>query len=305
MSRSDRTTSEAQREWTKRLALGTVQFGMDYGISNRKGQVSRESARQILDHAYRSGIDTLDTAVVYGCSEEVIGSVLETGQVRFQIVSKFPSGLKGEQFDAVLQGSLRRLQVNSLKAYLAHDFGTFKESQHIRDQLKKAQLEGAIHQIGVSVYFPREVEWLLESGIQVDVVQLPFNALDQRFKLWFRALKERNVEIHARSVFLQGLLLMSPHEVGRHFKDIKSHVRKLRDLSSYKAIPLPALLLNHVMAHQDIDKVVIGVTSVCELEESVRAYEYRETCEGLLAQLDGLAVSDEKILVPLNWNGVP
>src|SRR4051812_32345862 len=112
---------ERSSRWGQRFALGTVQFGLDYGISNRTGRVSESAAVSIVEHAFSRGVDTLDTAVGYGCSENVLGRLLAGSQHHPRIVSKFPKGTSAETLGATLQGSLSRLGQRALHAYLAHD----------------------------------------------------------------------------------------------------------------------------------------------------------------------------------------
>lgn len=196
-------------DWIKKIALGTVQFGLDYGISNRDGQVSASAVVEILGIARDRGIDMLDTAVTYGSSEAVIGSALVAGGRHFDIVSKFPPDTTATNFDATLRGTLERLGVRQITAYLAHDFSSYT-NPGVRERLRRAKDAGLIRQMGLSVYYPHQIAWLLDAGVPCDVVQLPFNVFDQRFRPLFRELRARGAEIHVRSVFLQGLFSWSP-----------------------------------------------------------------------------------------------
>ena len=112
--------------WLSKLALGTVQFGLDYGISNKTGQVEAKDVKSILEHARRQGLKTLDTAAAYGTSEEVLGDTIATSH--FEIFSKFPANTSAETFEQLLDESLQKLKVPMLKAYLAHDFKTLQKA---------------------------------------------------------------------------------------------------------------------------------------------------------------------------------
>lgn len=283
-----------------KIALGTVQFGLNYGISNAVGQVAPEVVAEILVHAREVGVDVLDTAVSYGNSESVLGDALQTNRLSFHIVSKYPPDTTAVQFPTILQNSLERLRVPRLKAYLAHDFKSF-QNEVLRAKVAEAKSQKLIEQVGVSVYFPQDIEWLLENNIAFDIVQLPFNVLDRRFDYLFPELKNRGVEINGRSIFLQGLLLMPPEQIRPYFTPIQPILVHLHRLSQDHHIPLNALLLNHAVAHSAIDKVVIGVTSLTELQQNLAALHYANNCLPLHPVLDTFAFSDENILLPFRW----
>jgi len=288
------------KKFIKKIALGTVQFGMDYGISNDSGKIKSEQVAAILNEASHAGIDMLDTAVAYGESEATIGMALASISRQFDIVSKFPPNIPPEQFHSVIQQSLKRLKSKRIKGFLAHSFELFKQEK-IRQNLIIAKKEGLIGQTGVSVYNPKEISWLLDKDINFDIVQLPFSIFDRRFVPLFPALKEKNVEIHVRSVFLQGLYFMDPNNLPAHFISIKSRLIELKHLVKNNHIPLSALLLNDALMQKEIDKVVIGVTSKAELKENINAINYLEKSILLREKLNTFSITDEQILQPINW----
>ena len=289
-----------KKAWAHRLALGTVQFGLDYGISNRTGRVPPHGVAKILDEASAAGVETLDTAVAYGESEAILGAVLESEGMSFEIVSKFPRDVDPRQLKDTLQGTLRRLRMPRIKAYLAHDSACLRNTT-IQEQLACAKDQGLISQFGVSVYSPDELHQLMDRGPAFDMVQLPLNVFDQRFRTMLPELKRRGVEVHVRSVFLQGLFFLEPERLSPHFDRVRSKLTGLRRLAEEHRIPLSALLLGYAMAQPDVDRIVIGVTSIDELRENLAAGAHAARCRELLSQLDALAVSDEDILVASNW----
>jgi aryl-alcohol dehydrogenase-like predicted oxidoreductase len=294
----------ARARWTNKIALGTVQFGLDYGISNRAGRVTPDAVAAILELAAEQGLDTLDTAVAYGSSEETLGEVLSARRITFELVSKFSAETTTEAFDEVLADSLRRLRTKRLKGYLAHSFDSFTDPG-VREALVRAKGDGRIRQFGVSVYYPQQVSWLLEQGIDFDLIQLPLNVFDQRFLPLLPELKDRWVEVHVRSVFLQGLYFLSPTELPPHFEPVAEKLERLRGLCKDHGVPLSAALLNYAVLDNNLDKVVIGVQNSAELRQNLGAFEHAETCRGLLPALEELAVWDEAILLPFNWPKKP
>ncbi len=287
-------------DWIKKITLGTAQFGLDYGISNQSGRVSRHSAGEILRVASEHGIETLDTAVAYGDSQQIIGCILAQHPYPFDLVSKFPPDAAPDRFDEILATTLKTLGRSHLNAYLAHQFESFQQPS-LRDRMEQAKCQGLIEQFGVSVYRPSEVKWLLDHRIDCDVVQLPTSVFDGRFRPLFGELKARSIKIHARSIFLQGLYYISPAELPTHFDSAREAVGRLHAISRSSEIPLSAILMNYAILQPEIDKIVIGVTSCRELNQNLDAFRYAEKCSALCSELDALAITDEQILLPFNW----
>lgn len=285
--------------WMRKIALGTVQFGLDYGISNKTGKISVTEAESILDFASHSGVNTLDTAAAYGSSETTLGRIITDKPYRFELISKLPTGVTPNRFREALQQSLTRLQVPHLHGYLAHNFSGF-QNQEVRQAFRQAKECGLIHKIGVSVYYPQEVRWLLDENVIPDIIQLPFNVFDQRFRELFSEIKANHTEIHARSIFLQGLFFMPVKKLSSHFDPVKEKLKAMQQLG--ERIPLSALLLNHAIMQNDIDKVVIGVTGLQELQENLRAVEYFDTENEVYQTLDEFTVTDEQIILPMHWS---
>ena len=294
------TTLPSPAEWTQRLALGTVQFGLDYGISNTAGQVDQRAACAILNLAANAGIDTLDTAAAYGNSEAVIGHCLAPGDARFAIVSKLPPDADPAAISGLIRHRLERLGVSRIKGCLAHSFDSFQRDG-VRQQLRQARAAGLVQAIGVSVYFPREVEWLLERDLDVDIVQLPFNVLDQRFAPLFAPLRERGIEVHARSVFLQGLFFVADDQLPARFEPVKPTLAALRRVADEAGLGLADLLLNFAVAEPGIDKVVIGTTGVDQLQHNLDSHRHYRRCLNYRDDIANLVCHDEQIILPFNW----
>jgi aryl-alcohol dehydrogenase-like predicted oxidoreductase len=279
-----------------KLALGTVQFGLDYGISNSRGKVDEQTVKTILDEAYSHGIRMLDTARAYGNSEEVIGNYLMAGQP-YQIISKIRGGVTNPQ--EVLEEfeiSSIALQRSSLYAYMFHQFDDLYQNPELWVAMEALKEKGKIEKAGVSLYFPWQLEWLLEQKVSLDLVQLPYSILDRRFEPYFNRLKEHQVEIHVRSVFLQGLYFMSANQLSAFFAPVKPFLNALQ--KNINSDVLPDLLLQFVLLNKHIDRVVIGVTSIEELKANVSATENNDLV--MLNQLE-IPQLNEQILIPSNW----
>lgn len=257
-----------------RLALGTAQFGLPYGIANQDGQVTRTVAKAMLQLAAANGIDTLDTAIAYGESENCLG---EVGTQGFKLVTKLPavpdgcadvSGWVKDQIAA----SLSRLGVSAVYGLLLHRPQQLLETggaalYQTLQELKKA---GQVQKTGVSIYAPSELEALIPR-YRFDLVQAPFNLVDRRLHTsgWLQRLKDNGVEIHARSVFLQGLLLMDSAKRPEIFNRWQPLWKQWHCwLDDVKLTPLQACL-GFALAQPEIDRIVVGVDSLKHLQDIV------------------------------------
>jgi aryl-alcohol dehydrogenase-like predicted oxidoreductase len=263
---------------SRRLALGTVQFGLRYGIANQTGQVDRDAAASILEHAWAAAMDTLDTAIGYGQSEQRLGDI---GVARWQIISKLPP-VPADCADVTawvqesLDGALARLRVPRLYGLLLH------HSQELRGPhaaalyraLITAREQGTATKIGVSIYAPEELDALVPQ-FSFDLVQAPFNVLDRRLSSsgWLRRLTDAETEVHVRSVFLQGLLLMSADRRPPRFAHWEALWRRWHDwLRETQLAPVQACL-GFVLSQPEIARVVIGVDTLTQLTEILRAVD--------------------------------
>lgn len=263
-------------QMNERLALGTVQFGLAYGIANQTGRVGLDEARRILSMAWSSGISTLDTAIAYGDSEQNLG---EVGIDQWSIVSKLPAipdfivDANGWALEQIV-GSLKRLGVAQLDAVLLHRPDQLFERQghQLLAALQQMKSQRLVKKIGVSVYAPSDLDRIFDT-FHFDVVQAPLNILDRRLveSGWTEKLKKLGVELHVRSAFLQGLLLMPASQRPQKFSRwAPIWTEWHRWLESECVTPLEACL-RYVLSVPDVDKIVVGVDRVDQLMEILDA----------------------------------
>lgn len=270
------------------LGLGTVQFGLPYGVSNARGQVTRDEAAAILAQAAKGGIRTLDTAANYGNAEDVLAG-LDTGA--FRIVTKTISGDVAD-VTARARQSAAMLKADTLLVHAAKDL----ENPALWPALQALKAEGVFARIGISTYVADDPARLAER-FRPDVMQLPFSLLDQRLLAdgTLARLADMGVEIHARSLFLQGLLLLdTPPQKLAHIAPRLNAIRKtIREAGT---TPLAAAL-GFVLARPEIAVGLVGVTHSAELQEIL------EAAARPLPALDwaGLALDDERVLTPSLW----
>lgn len=283
-----------------RLALGTVQFGLSYGIANQQGKINSVSATEILEYAYTHGIDTLDTAIAYGDSEQCLGSV---GVKSWKVVSKLPK-MPEKTPDIInwvkqkVLGSLNRLRLPKLYGLLLHHPEQLLsiEGKYLYDALVLLKEEKLVDKIGISIYSFNELEFIL-SQFDFDLFQCPFNILDRNLidSKWLYRLKDLGSEVHVRSVFLQGLLLMNTQNRPSRFnrwQPLWEHWDEWLKSTNISALDA---CLNYVSSYPEISKVVIGVDSLCQLREILNI---RETN---LQFPDCLSCNDLDLIYPSNW----
>ena len=281
-----------------KIALGTAQFGLDYGINNKRGQIPEEEVFDILKFAFQNSIDTLDTAYAYGESEEIIGRYLDSTRQPFKIITKTKHNVEGNFH---IERSFQRLRQSKSYAFLVHNFGFFREHPAIINALATYRSENRIDKIGFSLYYPAEVDYLFDRNIDFDIVQVPYSIFDRRFEPYFASLKEKEVEIHVRSVFLQGLFFKKPERLTPHFMSIKDKIKTLHSIAKELDIPLSALCLGFVLLEEHVDKAVIGIDSIDHLKENVNALHHIHKVKESYSRLEKLGVTDENIILPFNW----
>lgn len=280
-----------------KIALGTAQFGSRYGISNKQGQVRPAEVRRILQCAREHGVNTLDTAALYGQAEAVLATMPLSD---FRVVTKtvkwradLSLAENRRRFALGLENSCRLLaQGGALYACLIHEAADLlrREGAALWELLVQRKSEGRLHKIGVSVYTPAQLSAVAEQ-YDIDLVQLPLNMLDQRFLPWIPQLNARGIEVHARSVFLQGLLLLAPDEWSPWFDALAPTLRRIPAEGRLQ------MALDFALSVPGVDRLALGVTSRRELEEILRAAERPRSG----ADYTAFAVDDERFILPFNW----
>ncbi len=287
-----------------KIILGTVQFGLNYGINNSLGKPNQATIHSILDLAFAKGIRLLDTAEAYGDSQEVIGQYHQQSENKFEVITKFSSrrdNLSATITKRVAQ-NLETLNVKSLYSYMFHSFGDFKKYyQEFRKEIKELKEAGVIGKFGVSVYTNEEIDELLTE--EVDLIQLPFNLLDNKSQRSdvIKKARDRGIEIHTRSVFLQGLFFKNIDELSVKLKPLKPYLTEIREIAMTNNIALGDLSLNYSIQQADIDGVLIGVDSREQLNENIKSLGNKILSQ-TLEKIDAIKVKEIELLNPSNWN---
>ena len=287
-----------------KIALGTVQFGLNYGINNKSGQIPEHEIAKILTLAYGSEIAILDTAYVYGDSESRIGQWLHKMTTHtFEVVSKMPKCNK-EEIVGYFEQTLERLQVESIYGYLYHNYDMFVKDRSTLDVLIALKEKKLVKKIGFSLYYPSELEEILDKNIQCDLLQMPYSILDRRFEPYFEKLQKRGIEIHTRSIYLQGLVFKSIHELSPTLLPFEPFLNKLQDLALQKNLGVDEIALNFGLKNRYIDKIIIGVDNAEQLLQLVNIEKRDYGTDLFLKSVDLFLGMDifEALLIPSNWN---
>tara|TARA_B110000259_G_scaffold50037_1_gene58773 strand:+ start:7265 stop:8137 length:873 start_codon:yes stop_codon:yes gene_type:complete len=284
-----------------KLVIGTAQFGINYGIANSLGQVRSEEAKKILDYSLSKDINYIDTATSYGESEKVLGG-LDVN--RFKIITKIPK-IPYDQInpydwlESSVLDSLNRLNVKSIHALLLHSpedlLGV--HGLTLYKGLRELKNKGIVKKIGVSVYSIDEIE-VITDKYDVDIIQCPLNLVDRSLveSGWHKRLKKMGIEIHVRSIFMQGLLLMKKDLIPNNFSKWKNIWNKWHSWIEEKNINNLDACIAFVSSIDEIDRIIVGVDSLKHLEEIVQSYKLKQVSE-----FPDISSNDIDLINPSLW----
>ena len=285
-----------------KFILGTVQFGLNYGINNKEGKASEEEVNNILLLASKSGIRILDTAYSYGNAMEQIGDFHKSSDHLFEVNTKFK--IEKENVTTIseqLLESLTCLAISSVDTYFYHSFEDYINNPGILAELNQLRKKNHLKKIGVSIYNNDEMLNCINND-EIDVIQLPFNLFDNnnlRGDL-IREAKKNNKEIHIRSVFLQGLFFMNPANLSLKLTPLAPYLAEIQRIALELDISIAELALAYVKKEPYIDRIIIGVDSAKQLENNFLAsvFEMNDYTYNLINRL---VVKETMLLNPQNW----
>jgi aryl-alcohol dehydrogenase-like predicted oxidoreductase len=290
-----------------KLMLGTVQFGLNYGIANTAGKPSYETARNIIQAACENGVNCLDTAAGYGDSEEVLGRVLTELKLKdkMQVISKVPgitqqnlSESAAERFIVEsVEKSLVRLGIERLAVCLFH----VEHDIRYIGILKKLEDKGLIGGAGISLDTSQYCENVVAAGIKY--VQLPYNILDRRFDTFFPLAQQEGIAVFTRSVYLQGLLLMPEDKIRESLLEVVPIRRKLACLADDGGMDVAELCMRFVLSNPAITSILTGVDNVEQLRHNLQLLEKGPLPAALYRKVKtAVPLLEENIIRPVLWN---
>jgi uncharacterized protein len=283
----------------EKIVLGSVQFGMGYGINNKTGKPSEKEVSRMLDYARENKIVEIDTADGYGAAQKILGRYNQRTSDNFLFNTKF----KSNNIELVTQvdRSLYQLHVDSIHIYYYHSFQDYLHHRELRDQLHQLKIAGKIDKIGLSVYENSEMLAASEDEM-IDVIQVPFNLLDnysQKGEL-IKFAKKKEKEVQVRSVFLQGLFFLPPEALSQRLAPLAKHLNKIQKLSREVHVSISQLALNYVLQQKDIDRVIIGVESMDQLETNI-LNSTKRISSSIMDSINEIIVEQTELLHPKNW----
>jgi aryl-alcohol dehydrogenase-like predicted oxidoreductase len=296
-----------------KIALGTVQWGMPYGIANSSGQPDLEMVRQILDLAARSGIETLDTARTYGTSEAVIGEIISELQTPFRVVTKlspdiYEVGLtKSEVLERCkksVEESLKSLRMHQIDTLLLHR-GFHKDigNGFIWEYLLQLKENGVVKHIGLSAVNPVEAMDALK-GLKIDLIQVATSLLDQRLLRlgFFSMAHELGIEVHVRSLFLQGIAFLDKRKLPPKMHILKPKLDMIEKLAVENSID-PALIWLDFASRLVANKLILGCEKEIQLAKSLEWILELPIDPGIYQSLEVEDLPDS-ILDPSLWSSL-
>ena len=288
---------------SSKLILGTVQFGLKYGINNTVGKPKKDEVLSLLKAAYSSGIRVLDTAETYGNAHQLIGNYhKKQDSFKFKIITKFPHDIKHDFIKSKVFEYLDLMDVDTLDVMMFHSFDSFQSNYNALNRLNELKSDGLINNIGVSVYTNVQLERLLNEDL-ITVVQLPFNLLDNfsvRGDLIIR-LKEKGKIIHTRSAFLQGLFFKKANDSNIIVRKLNKVLMLLHNIKSKLNCSMEELALSYCASQELVDKVIIGVDSMDQLSSNLEAIMYELPLE-YQVDIDRINVKNVELLNPSLWS---
>lgn len=293
-----------ERSKPKKLILGTVQFGIPYGINNpSKALIPEQKVFDSLELAAKEGVQILDSAEAYGEALDRIRRFHQSHSPGFEVISKFSSIKQGETLKSKVEKNLEKTDLSWLYAYMFHNFDHYRENPDFLEELRELKSEGLIQYGGVSVYQNEELEALLDDPV-IDLIQLPFNLLDNfgRKGGLLKKAKAKGKIIHVRSVFLQGLFFKSFEEFPDQLQPLIPYLKQLSNLSAESGLSLNQLALNYPFSFAEIDGVLLGVDHTAQLSENIVSLRDVDLEPFLLNEINKIQVEETNLLNPANWS---
>jgi len=292
-----------------KLCLGTVQFGLDYGINNTQGKPATKDVFAILDEAISRGITCFDTAYAYGTAEELLG---QYGINRYdvKVITKLKPNLIQEKnknvskiIEEQIRQSLQRISIEVLDGYLLHTPTDFY-NPYVMDGLASAKEKGLIQKFGVSIYEAGHALDVVKSG-SVDYIQIPYSIFDQRLDQtdFFEIARKNKVTVYGRSTFLQGLILMENLNIPEHLAKVKEYLQQYDEIIKKYGFSRVEAAFLFSCTHPGIDYVVFGVDNVEQLQENILLSNKKKDFSACRAEISSRFKEIEKtIIFPSLWS---
>lgn len=286
-----------------KIILGTVQFGLNYGINNTTGKLNQEAVNDVLSEAYRSGIRIVDSAEAYGDAHDLIGKFhLQNPDKIFRVITKLPYDGSQDEIEYKTGIYLKQLNVGNLEGLMFHSFKAYKAHSVKLSSFNELKANNTIKSLGVSIYTNEEMDEVIDDD-SIDLIQLPFNLFDNvnlRGDLIKKA-KDKNKIIHTRSTFLQGLLFTSVATENVIANALASELNEVRKIADDYNVSLQKIALNYCLQQKDIDNVLIGVDNLTHLNQNLNNVTDKISDE-IVEKINRIKIKNIDLLNPALWN---
>lgn len=283
-----------------RIILGTVQFGLEYGINNQNGIPGDEELDLILHRAHEVGVTELDSAEAYGNALSRIGRFMKETGKSFRINSKI-SFSESEPAEERVRKTLSLIDDSQVHTLFFHRFADMSDNQLFFEEIVRLKRLGMVKYIGASIYTNEEFEFSINQE-QVDVIQFPFNLLDNfsfRGGL-IRKAKDAGKILQVRSVFLQGLFFRKPELLPPKTMPLQAAIEEVQAIARENAIAVKDLCLMYALSIKPIDKIIVGVDNVAQLEANLNSLDLELSGE-IRRKIESINIPDRWYLNPLSW----
>lgn len=295
-----------------KLCLGTVQFGLDYGINNKNGKPSKKDVFEMMDIAIDRGITIFDTASAYGNAEELLGEYISKRSKKedIRVISKLKPNLIDENckniqlvIEEEIKKTLMKTRVESLEGYLLHTPTDFYNAD-IMEGLEYFKKRGLIKNIGVSIYEFKHAMDVVNSD-RIDYIQVPYSIFDQRMenREFFSKAKKNGIKVFARSIFLQGLITMEEDEIPEHLSHARKYLRLYDEIIKKYGVSRIEAAIHYIYDNQNIDYLVFGVDNKKQLIENIDIVQNMSIDKECIKELkEALSGIEENIIFPSLWS---
>jgi aryl-alcohol dehydrogenase-like predicted oxidoreductase len=287
-----------------KIVLGTAQMGLEYGINNTTGKIHFQESIKILEYAFESGIRTLDTAEAYGSAHQIIGAYHKLNpSCKFNIITKLPKTIEDNAIEQKVEEYLNELQICQIDTLMCHDYTTFYENKILANWLINSKGTDFVNKIGVSTYNNLQVVSLIQDCKKVDVIQLPFNLLDnfnQRGGVLMQ-MKSMGVIAHTRSPFLQGMFFVEKKMYNSVFVNLSPYLSKLKKIANLAGVSMHSLALQYSFLNPLSNAVILGIDSLEQLKLNLNALDNEFIGENIIGLIDDIIVEDIDLLNPSLW----
>ena len=284
-----------------KIILGSANFGQIYGI--KKNFIKKNEIKKLFNIASKNKIKVIDTSPVYNNSEKIIGLLNNN---RFKIISKIPKppkNIKRENIKKWLKQkvmiSLKNLKIKKFECLLLHNANSLlcKNGDEIYKGIRNMKINGFTSKIGVSIYDFSVLDKILKK-FKFNLIQAPFNILDQRLveKGWLKRLKKKNIEVHARSIFLQGILLLKQNQIPKKLKKLNKKLIEWENWLKKNKLNSLQVCLSFVLNHHQLDGIVVGCNNTNQLNQILKSKKIINNFS-----LPNLNIKDKKLIDPREW----